>query len=44
MKTEDFYDFCKIVKLVQNKAHLTEKGLEEIRVIRSKMNTGRKFD
>jgi hypothetical protein len=34
----DFQDFCKVAELVNKKAHLTLKGLEEIKLIKSKMN------
>lgn len=37
-KYKDFLSFCQVVKLVDNKAHLTEKGLDQIRVIQNKMN------
>jgi hypothetical protein len=29
---------------MKNKAHLTEEGLNRIRLIKAGMNTGRKFD
>ena len=34
-------DFCKIAKLVNDKAHLTLAGLKEIRKIKLNMNKGR---
>ena len=34
-------DFCQVVKIVINKGHLTIEGLEQIRQIKSGMNTGR---
>jgi hypothetical protein len=40
-KKENFEDFCKIVSLVKSGAHLTESGLDEIRTIKSGMNTQR---
>ena len=40
-KTLNFVDFCKVAELMNNKAHLTSSGLEEIRKIRSGMNNGR---
>ncbi len=40
-KLLDYLDFCKIAKLMNAKAHLTEEGLAEIRKIKAKMNTGR---
>jgi hypothetical protein len=41
VKALDFKDFCKIAKLINEKAHLTPKGLEEIRKIKLNMNKGR---
>jgi enolase len=41
IKAKDFVDFCKIIKLMKNKAHLTTEGLEEIRQIKFGMNKGR---
>lgn len=35
----DFEDFCRVAELMKNKAHLTKEGLEEIKGIKSKMNT-----
>lgn len=40
-KALDFADFKRAAELVANKVHLTELGLEEIRLIKSKMNRGR---
>ena len=40
----NFMDFCKIVDLMRNKRHLTSEGLEEIRKIKSGMNTGRDYE
>ena len=37
-------DFCKIVDIMRNKRHLTSEGLEEIRKIKSGMNTGRDYE
>ena len=42
-KLLDYQDFCKIAYLIRDKAHLTEKGVNEIRKIKIKMNTGRTF-
>ncbi len=42
VKAIDLEDFCKVVELMQNKAHLTEAGLNEIRKIKAGMNRGRK--
>jgi hypothetical protein len=40
-KMLDYLDFCKVAELMQIQAHLTVSGLEEIRQIKSRMNTGR---
>ncbi len=40
-KYKDFIDFCKIAELMGNKAHLTKEGLDQIRSIKSQMNTAR---
>jgi len=42
VKTLDFRDFCKASKLIKNKTHLTESGLNKIRLIKAGMNRGRK--
>ena len=41
VKSQDFNDWCKVAKLIETKAHLTESGLEEIYNIKSGMNKGR---
>ena len=41
-KLLDYLDFFKVIKLMKNKAHLTEKGLNQIRLIKAGMNRGRK--
>lgn len=41
IKALDFADFCETVKLMENKEHLTLKGLEKIKQLKSKMNKGR---
>jgi hypothetical protein len=41
IKFENYLDLCKAAELMINKAHLNEKGLEEIRKIKSGMNKGR---
>jgi hypothetical protein len=43
-KRLDYADFCKVAQLMKNKAHLTAEGLEQIREIKAKMNTGRDND
>lgn len=40
-KRLDFADFCKVAELMKNKAHLTPEGLDQIREIKSGMNSGR---
>jgi len=40
-KSLDYLDFCKGVVLMKNKDHLTEAGLEEMRLIKTGMNKGR---
>ena len=42
MKALDFDDWCKVAELMQEKKHLTQAGLEQIRKIKAGMNTGRK--
>ena len=41
IKYKDFVDFCKVVELMENKAHLTQEGLDQISKIKERMNTGR---
>ena len=43
VKVLDFNDFGKIAEMIKDKKHLTKEGLEEIKKIKSRMNTGRKF-
>jgi len=38
-KNINFLSFSEVVKLMDNKAHLTEKGLNQIRIIKNKINT-----
>jgi hypothetical protein len=38
----NYLDFCKVAKLMNEKAHLTEEGFKVIRKIKAGMNTGRK--
>ena len=42
-KAKDFEDFKKIAKLMKSKVHLTPAGLEEIREIKSGMNSLRVY-
>lgn len=41
VKKEDSSDFVQIAELIKSKAHLTEKGLEKIKLITSNMNRNR---
>jgi len=41
-KSLDFTDFCEVVRLMENKSHLTKEGLDKIKKIRNGMNTNRK--
>ena len=43
VKSKDFADFSKVAELMKNKAHLTVKGLEQIREIKEGMNKRREF-
>ena len=43
VKRLDYLDWCKVAELMQNKVHLTKEGIDEIKKIKSIMNTGRKF-
>lgn len=42
VKYLDYLDWCKISNLVASDSHKTNEGIEEIRKIKSEMNTGRK--
>ena len=42
VKALDFSDFSKASKLIKDKSHLTQSGLENIRLIKAGMNRGRK--
>ena len=41
VKREDYLDFVKTAELIKSKDHLTEDGIEKIKLIRNKMNKGR---
>ena len=41
-KRQDYMDFVEAAKLMKEKAHLTQEGLELIRKIKLRMNKGRK--
>lgn len=40
-KSLDFKYFCIVAELINKKAHLTMEGLEQIKIIKSRMNLGR---
>ena len=40
-KNEDYIDFCKVAELIKSKDHLTKKGIENIKRIKSNMNSKR---
>jgi hypothetical protein len=42
IKQNDFSDWCKIAKLMNDGSHLTNEGLNLIRTIKDGMNKGRK--
>jgi hypothetical protein len=44
IKSKDFADWCKAADLMKNNAHLTVEGLDQIRKIKARMNTGRILD
>lgn len=37
----DYNDFCKIVKIMEYKSHLTPEGLKMIKYLKSGLNKGR---
>lgn len=41
VKSKDFEDFCKVADIMEQKKHLTEEGLNQIREIRAGMNSSR---
>lgn len=41
VKSKDYSDFKKVAELMNNKAHLTLEGLDQIRLIKAGMNRGR---
>lgn len=41
VKKEDYLDFLQIARLIKSKAHLTDEGLETIKLIKSNMNRKR---
>ena len=40
-KKEDYLDFCKVAELMKSKYHLTKQGIEDIKRIKSNMNSKR---
>jgi hypothetical protein len=44
LKSKNFTDFCKVADIMKEKGHLTEEGLDQIRLIKAGMNTGRVLD
>jgi hypothetical protein len=40
-KGQDFKDWCKVAHIMETKSHLTQLGLEDIRLIKAGMNRGR---
>nr|YP_010130167.1 LAGLIDADG endonuclease [Clavaria fumosa]QPZ51068.1 LAGLIDADG endonuclease [Clavaria fumosa] len=43
VKQLDYLDWCKVANLISEGSHLTKEGLEQIRIIKSGMNKGRKL-
>lgn len=43
IKQLDYQDFCKVANLMTEGKHLTHKGLDQIFLIKDRMNTKRKF-
>ena len=41
VKSLNYEDFKRVATIVKNKGHLTPDGLEQIRVIKAGMNTGK---
>ena len=44
VKALDFKDLCLVADMMMDKKHFTKEGLEQIRKIKSGMNTGRKWN
>ena len=44
VKSLDFANFCKVADIMKTNDHLTANGLEQIRLIKSGMNTEREHD
>lgn len=43
VKGEYFNNFYKVAEMMNKKKHLTQSGLEQIRQIKTGMNSGRKY-
>lgn len=43
VKFLDYLDFMQAIEIINNKSHLTEEGLDRIRLIKARMNKERKF-
>ena len=41
VKFLDYLDFLKVMEIMENEAHITEEGLDQIRKIKAGMNKGR---
>jgi len=41
VKSLDFADFCKEIEIIKKKEHLTDEGLDKLRVLKQGMNRGR---
>ena len=41
VKYLDFADFCKAIEIIKKKEHLTDEGLDKLRVLKQGMNRGR---
>ena len=41
VKLLDYLDFCQAAELIQNKAHLTQEGIDKILKLKNGMNRGR---
>jgi hypothetical protein len=44
VKLLDYQDWCEISQIIKDGGHLTVEGLNKIKDIKFRMNTGRKFE
>jgi hypothetical protein len=44
VKVKDFDDWCQVAELMKEKQHLNLEGLNRIKIIKSGMNRGRKWE